>query len=397
MSLTNKPLFRAAALLIGLLFAGSVRAEEKAMTQSYASARDTLVYAGTYTGKESQGIYFYKLQDARLVPMGLAAETPSPAFLAIDPKRRILFAVNETNSFAGKPTGGVSSFAIDPASGKLTLLSQRPSMGTGPCHIALDRECKNAIVANYSSGSVAVFPIAVDGKLAEASDVEQHEGSSVDPQRQKGPHAHCVTFDPANKFVFVCDLGLDKVMIYRFDAEHGKLTPNDPAFVETRKGAGPRHMVFRPDGKFAYVVNELDSTVTSYAYDPQKGALSMIESVSTLAAKFSGPNTTAEIAVHPGGKFLYASNRGSDTIALFKIDANSGKLTWVEEQKTGGKTPRYFGIQPPGDLMVIANQDSSTLVLAPIDPANGTIRPAAASTQCPSPVSAVFLSPSVGD
>jgi 6-phosphogluconolactonase len=392
----NILLLLAMVALTGALLAASARADETPRSGRSLSAHDALVYVGTYTGKESKGIYFYRLQDTTLVPMGLAGETPSPSFLAIDQKRRLLFAVNETNTFQGKPSGGVSSFAIDPATGKLTLLSQQASMGTGPCHIALDKEITNAIVANYSSGSVAVFPISADGKLGEASDVKQHQGSSVNPQRQKGPHAHCITFDPAGRFVFVCDLGLDKVMIYRFDPEHGKLTPNDPAFAEAPKGAGPRHMVFRPDGKFAYVVNEMGSTVTTYAYDADKGRLRTIESISTLPADFNGANTTAEIAVHPSGKFLYASNRGSDSIALFKIDPASGKLTWVEAQKTGGKTPRFFAIESTGKLMVIANQNSSTLVLAPIDAASGAIKPSAASIPCPSPVSAVFLPPAGG-
>ena len=378
---------------------------KKPSQQDYSSAKDSLVYAGTYSGKESKGIYFYKLQttglevsqNITLVPLGLAVEAENPSFLEIDLKRRILFAVNEINTFQGKPAGAVSSFAIDPATGKLTLLSQQSTMGTGPCHLILDKNGKNALVANYGSGSVAVLPVSADGKLGEASDFKQHEGSSVNPQRQKGPHAHCVTLDPANKFAFVCDLGLDKVMIYRFDAEHGKLTPNDPPFMQAKPGAGPRHMVFRPDGKFAYVVNELNSTVTSYSYDPEKGALTELESLSTLPGYYDGPNTGAEIAVHPSGKFLYASNRGNDSVVLLTIDPDSGKLTWVEEQNTGGKTPRHFGIQPSAKHMVIANQNSNTLLASRIDPGNGRLKPSGVFAKCPSPTCAIFLPPIGGD
>ena len=228
----------------------------------------TLVYVGTYTGPKSKGIYLFRLQtenldvpqNVTLVPLGLAVETPSPSFLELDLKRRLLFAVNELNAFEGKPTGSVSAFAIDRANGTLRLINQRPSMGTGPCHLVLDKARRNLLVANYGSGSVSVIPVAADGTLGAASDVVQHTGSSVNPDRQKGPHAHCVTLDAANRFVFVCDLGLDQVLAYRFDPQRGKLTPHNPPFASLRPGAGPRHMVFRPDGRFAYVTNENGAT-----------------------------------------------------------------------------------------------------------------------------------------
>src|SRR5689334_13651071 len=225
----------------------------------------SLVYVGTYTGPKSKSIYLFRLQtenrevpqNITLVPLGVSAETPSPSFLTVDVGRHLLFTVNEIDNFEGKASGAVSAFQIDTATGKLTALNQRPSMGTGPCHLALDRWRKNLLVANYNSGSVAVFPISDDGHLGEASDVVQHSGSSVNPDRQKGPHAHCITFDPAYRFVFVCDLGLDKILTYRLDAGKGKLAAADPPFTSTKPGAGPRHMAFRPDGRFAYVINEL--------------------------------------------------------------------------------------------------------------------------------------------
>src|SRR5439155_24815355 len=211
-------------------------------------------------------------QNIRLVPLGLAAASSNPSFLEIDLRRRLLFAVNEVSEFEGKPTGAVSAFSIDPAKGTLTFINQRPSMGTSPCHLVLDKSRQHLLVANYGSGSVSVLPVAADGRLGAASDVVQHTGSSVNPERQKGPHAHCVAIDRANRFVFVCDLGLDKVLAYRFDGRRGTLTPHDPPFAQVKPGAGPRHMIFRPDGGFAYVVNELTSTVTAFRYDAGPGA-----------------------------------------------------------------------------------------------------------------------------
>ena len=368
---------------------------------SNVPANATLVYAGTYTGAKSKGIYLFRLQtdnlevsqNITLVPLGLAAETQNPSFLELDLKRRLLFAVNETNEFEGKPTGAVSAFSIDRSTGKLTLLNQRPSMGTGPCHLVLDNAGKNLLVANYGSGSVAVLPVAPDGRLGESSDMVQHSGKSVNPDRQKGPHAHCVTLDSANRFAFVCDLGLDKVMAYRFDAQQGKLTPNDPAFTALKPGAGPRHMVFRPDGRFAYVINEMDSTVAAFAYDAQAGSLKELQTISTLPGYYDGPNSAAEVGMHPSGKYLYASNRGNNTVILFNVDAAKGTLEYTEEQGTGGKTPRHFGIEPSAKHMAIANQDSDTLLAARIDAGNGRLKPSGVFAAVPSPACARFLPP----
>jgi 6-phosphogluconolactonase len=288
--------------------------------------------------------------------------------------------------------GAVSSFSIA-GDGKLKPINQTSSGGSGPCHLVLDKSGKNLLVANYGSGSVAVIPVAADGKLGEATCVIQHHGKSVNPQRQEGPHAHCVTLSPDNRFAFVCDLGLDQVLVYGFDANAGTLTPAEPAFVALKPGAGPRHMVFRPDGKFAYVVNELDSTITSFAYDATAGALKELETVTTLPGYYDGPNTAAEIAVHPSGKFLYTSNRGNESVVLFTIDRETGKLTWIEEQNTGGKTPRHFGIEPAAKHMAIANQDSDTLLASRIDKDNGRLKPSGVFATCPSPTCAVFLPP----
>ena len=371
----------------------------------WAALNETLAYVGTYTRGRSpgRGIYLFRLQtenlevsqNITLVPLGLAVETPNPSFIDLDVRRRLLFAVNEIDEFDGRPTGAVSAFSIDRTSGTLTLLNQRPSMGTGPCHLVLDKGNRNVLVANYGSGSVAVLPVGSDGRLGAATAAVQHSGKSIHPDRQKGPHAHCMTLDPANRFAFACDLGLDKVLSYRFDARQGKLTPNDPAFVSTRPGAGPRHMIFRPDGRFAYVVNELSSTVTAYAYDSNTGGLKDAQTVTTLPEYFDGANTGAEVGVHPSGRYLYVSNRGHNSVVLFAIDPQRGTLTYIEEQGTGGSTPRHFGIEPSAKHLAIANQDSNTVLVCRIDAGNGRLKPSGVFASVPSPVCVKFLPPLV--
>ena len=308
----------------------------------------TFVYVGTYTSthQKSQGIYLFWLRnegsDATLVPLGVAAETPDPTFLALDTKRRLLFCANEISSFQGKPSGAVSSFSIDPTTGKLKLINQQPSMGTGPCQLVLDKTGRNILVANYSGGSFAVLPVDSNGRLGEPTCVIQDTGTGPNPKRQESAHAHCVTMSPDNQFAFVCDLGLDKVMSYKFDAEHGKLTPNDPPFFRVKAGAGPRHLVFHPNGKFAYIINELASTLTTLAYDAKAGAFTELQTVSSLPAFYHGHNTAAEIAIVPSGKFLFASNRGSDSVELFAVDPEKGTLTFVEDQKKRRKDAASF-------------------------------------------------------
>jgi 6-phosphogluconolactonase len=361
----------------------------------------TLVYVGTYTGAVSRGIYVFRLETANLevpqnvtlVPLGLAAATPSPSFIELDLKRRLLFAVNEINEFEGRPTGAVSAFSIDPGKGTLALVNQRPSMGTGPCHLILDKAGRHLLVANYGSGSVSVLPVAADGRLGAATSVVQHTGRSVHPERQAGPHAHCVTLDPANRFAFVCDLGLDKVMAYRYDAPRGTLAPHDPPFASITPGAGPRHMVFRPDGRFAYVINELNSTLTTFGYDANAGVLHEVQTVSTLPAYFDRPNSGAEIGVHPSGKWVYASNRGHNSVVLFNVDQEKGTLAYVEEQGTGGLTPRHFGIEPSAQHLAIANQGSNTVLVARIDAGNGRLTPSGVFANAPTPVCVKFLPP----
>jgi 6-phosphogluconolactonase len=361
------------------------------------SPEDTLVYVGTYTDRKipSRGIYAYRLQPGSrtLAPVGLAAESRNPSFLAIDAGRQLLFAVNELDEFEGKPTGAVSAFAIDRATGMLRLINQRPSMGRAPCHLVLDKSGRHLLVANYTSGTVAVLPVAADGRLGDATAVVQHAGSSVNPRRQQGPHAHCMTFDPAHRFVFACDLGLDKVLAYRFDADRGTLTPHDPPFATVKPGAGPRHMAFRPDGRFAYVLNELDSTVTTFAYDASAGAMKEVATVSTLPPDSKGSNSGAEIAMHPSGRYVYASNRGHDSVAVFAIDPGKGTLTFIAAEPSGGRAPRHFGLDASGRVMTIAGQDSGTLLTGAIDPESGRFQPSGPPVSAPTPVFVGFLPP----
>ena len=353
-----------------------------------SAAKGLSVYVGTYTRGDSQGIYHYRLDLAsgKLTPAGVTAGVVNPSFLAVHPNRRFLYAVNEISNFQGKKCGGVGAFAIDPQSGALTLLNQQPSGGIGPCHLVVDERGKNVLVANYSSGSVCVLPIAADGHLGQQTAFIQHEGSSINPRRQKGPHAHSINLDRANRFAVAADLGLDKVFVYRFDAEDGSLRPNDPPFASVAPGAGPRHFAFHPAGQFAYLINELASTVTAFSYNADRGQLDTIQTASTLPEGFDGDNSTAEVQVHPSGKFLYGSNRGHDSIAVFRIDPNSGRLSYVANRSTQGKTPRNFGIDPTGRYLLAANQATGTVVVFRIDPGTGDLSPTGNVVNVPMPV-----------
>src|SRR5690348_12614927 len=295
-----------------------------------ASGSDYLAYTGTYTGKNSKGIYVFRFNSAtgKLTPLGLAAETTSPSYLAVHPNRRFLYAVAEVNNFGGQKSGAVSAFSIDRNTGKLMFLNQVSSHGSGPCHVMVDPTGKTVLVANYDSGGVAALPLGEDGRLREASAVIQHHGSSVDRERQEGPHAHCINTSPDNRFVLTADLGLDEVLVYRFDPARGSLTPNDPPFGKTLPGAGPRHFAFHPSGRFVYVINEMQCTVSSFSYDAARGSLKLLATVSTVPKdyKVTKDDSTAEIRVHPSGKFVYGSNRGPDSIAVFAVDSAKGTV-----------------------------------------------------------------------
>jgi 6-phosphogluconolactonase len=361
---------------------------------SGSHAQEYLVYFGTYTGKKSKGIYVSRMNLAtgRLGDVDLAVETPSPSFLAVHPTGRFVYAANEVSQHEGKPTGAVTAFSVDPRSGRLTQLDQESSGGAGPCHLVVDRTGRAVLVANYGGGSVAALPIARDGRLSPASAFLQHTGSSVNAARQKEPHAHSINIDEANRYAIAADLGLDKLLVYRFNPEKGTLVPNASPYALVRPGSGPRHFAFHPKRKYAYVINEMTCTVTAFRYVPRTGELFEEQTVSTLPKeeKMKPSYSTAEIQVHPSGNFVYGSNRGHDTIAVFSAD-RSGRLTLVENVPTGGKTPRNFGIDPTGKFLLAANQSSDSVVVFSIDPKSGRLTPTGQTLEVGSPVCVKFI------
>ncbi len=346
-----------------------------------------LVYVGARTKDKRGGIHRYHLDLATgaLNWIGVTADVANPSFLAIHPSRRFLYAVNEVYRLAGKKSGAVSAFAIHPQTGELTFLNQQPSGGAGPCHLVVDRRGKHVLAANYGGGSVCVLPIGADGRLGRATAFIQHEGRSVDPKRQTAPHAHSINLDAANRFAFAADLGLDKLLVYRFDAAKGTLAPNEPAFAAVAPGAGPRHFAFHPNGRYAYVINELHSTVSAFRYDAERGVLTALQTVSTLPAGFAGKSFPAEVQVHPSGKFLYGSNRGHDSIAIFAIDPRAGTLRPAGHQSTQGKAPRHFQVDPTGTYLLAANQRSDNIVVFRIEPKTGGLKPTGHVVSVPAP------------
>jgi len=381
-------IFRWANLLLAAISLSGVTHAAGPGQQKY------LVYVGTYTDHGSKGIYVYRFDSStgKMTSLGLAAEATEPSFLAVDSSGPFLYAVNETETYSGQPTGAASAFAIQPDSGKLSLLNQVSSRGTDPAHITLDRTGKYALVANYTSGSVAVFALLKDGRLGEVASFVQHKGSSVNPERQKGPHAHAIALSPDNRFAVVADLGLDQLLVYSFDAAKGTLGAK-PQVVKASPGAGPRHLVFSFDSRFLYMLNEMQSSVVAYSYDAASGAMHELQTISSLPKGFSGENTAAEIEIDPSGKFLFASNRGDDSIAVFAIDPRTGMLTHVETDSTGGKTPRNFAIDPTSSWLLAANQDSDKIVVFRIDQKTGHLNPTGDVFQLPSPVCLKFVAP----
>ena len=360
-------------------------------------AADYLVYVGTYTKRDSEGLYVYRMDGptGKLEFSSKSIGIEEPSFLALSPDNRFLYVVSEVEEIGGQATGAVIAYAISSETGELSYLNRQLTGGTIPCHLQVSKNGRYLVLANYGSGSVASFPVEEDGRLGEAISFIQHEGSSVNPERQEGPHAHSINLDEANRFAFVPDLGADRVMFYRFDAETGVLEPNDPPSVEAEPGAGPRHFDFHPDGRHAYVINELDSTITAYDYDADRGTLSPIHTVSTLPEGYEGSTTCADVHVSADGRFVYGSNRGHDSIARFSVDQETGRLTPTGHTATQGQTPRNFGIDPSGELLLAANQDSDTIVTFRIDPASGDLMPTGHVAEVPMPVCLKFVPRSV--
>ncbi|HET6179295.1 MAG TPA: lactonase family protein [Candidatus Sulfotelmatobacter sp.] len=388
MNLTRHPL-PVVALILTLTFLLALAAMATPAKGKY------LFYVGTYTadGSKSKGIYAYSYDaaTAQIAPLGLAAETTNPSFVDLHPNGRFLYAVNEVGNYKGPNSGGVSAFSVDRATGKLTLLNEVASRGADPCYITLDRTGKYVLVANYTGGSVAVFPVLEDGKLGEASAFVQHTGHGPNAQRQEAAHAHSIDLSLDNRFAMVDDLGLDELRVYKFDSSKGSLAPNDPPFAKLDPGGGPRHFALHPSGKFGYVLTEMHSSVTVFSNDAKTGTLTPLQTISALPKDFTGRNDDAEIEVHPSGKFLYASNRGHDSITVFAIDPSKGTLTLVEYASTKGKEPRSFEIDPTGTLLFAANQKSDNIVVFRIDQKTGKLTPTGQVLDVASPVCVKFL------
>ncbi|HLJ14394.1 MAG TPA: lactonase family protein [Bryobacteraceae bacterium] len=375
----------------GVVFAALSSAQP--MVATMPPGEHYYMYVGTYTGPKSKGIYAFRYDTKRVSfePLGLVGEMERPSFLAIHPNGRFLYAVSELGN-DGHTNGFVYSFAIDPITGKLTFINKRSSGGGGACHLVVDKTQQILLVANYGSGSVAAFRLAPDGSIGESTAVMQFSGSGPNPQRQRGPHAHAVVLSPDNRFLFVPDLGTDQIHILKFDPVKGSLALNEPPYAKVDPGAGPRHLTFAPDGRFAYVVDEMGSTVTAFNYEAGLGALTELQVVSTLSDEFTGINNAAEIQTDPAGHYLYASNRGNDSIAVFSIEKNSGKLVRIQIAPTQGRTPRNFTIDPTGKYLLAANQDTDNIIVFRMNHRSGKLTPAGKMLAAPSPVCLTFVS-----
>ena len=359
------------------------------MTQS----QHTFLFVGTYTRTTSEGIYVYRMDNSTgvLERVAVTGGIKNPTFLALSPDNSHLYAVAEINEHGGRSSGAVYSYSISPDSGELAYVNQQSTGGPGPCHLTVDATGAHVIVANYQGGSICVLPIRNDGSLGEISEFIQHEGSSVNPRRQEEPHAHSVNLDPNNRFIYAPDLGMDKVMIYQLDLDSGNLVANKPAFVQVAPGAGPRHFAFHPNGTRAYVLNEIGNTVTAFNWDPGSGSLEEFQTVTTLPTEFSGTSHTADLHIHPNGRFLYGSNRGHDSIAIFEIDPDTGGLTLRRWASTQGRTPRNIAIDPSGQFMLAANQDSDSIFTFRINDETGMLITTGSVTEVPMPVCIKFL------
>ena len=351
----------------------------------HASAAGQLVYIGTYTRTTSRGIYFLRLDPATgaLSPPVLAAATPNPSFLAFTPDRKFLYAVSESDAMAAVFATNLTDGTLQPRQ------SPQSSGGAAPCHLVVDPSQRTLLVANYHTGIVAAIPLQLDGTLGSPHAIA-HSGHSVDPVRQASPHVHSVTLSPDARFALVCDLGLDRVYTYRLDAARAQLSPGEPPFVATAPGAGPRHFAFGADGHHAYALTEMGSTVIAFDYDPATGALTTLQTVSTLPLDFAGASTGAEIQLHPNGRFLYTSNRGHDSLAVFAVHPATGRLTLVEVTPCGGKNPRNFSLSPDGAWLVCANQNSNSLTVFRVDAATGRLTPTGQTAAVPLPVCVLF-------
>jgi 6-phosphogluconolactonase len=362
-------------------------------TLAQTSDNNLYVYFGTASKGPGKGfsLSLFDTNTGNLSTPKLNIEAVSPAFFAIDKNGEYLYTTNEVDAMKDQPGGAISAYKIDQGTGNLTLLNQQPSGGAGPCHISLDAAGKYVFVANYNGGNFSVYSIEKDGKLGKQTAFMQHSGSSVHPQRQTKPHTHCIKSDPSNRFVLVTDLGTDKLFVYRFNQKNGSIQPNNPPYSSPAPGSGPRHFAFHTSGKWVYLLNELSSSVTVYAWENNKGQLTELQTLGTLPTDFNGTNTAAEIAVHPNGKFLYCTNRGHNSIALFSIDTNTGKIEFVERYSSQGKIPRNFCIDPSAKWMIVTNHGTNNAAVFKIDPETGKLTYTENSVTVPNPFCIQFL------
>jgi len=354
---------------------------------SAARAADDYVFFGTHVAGPGKGFSVARFDPATgaLTVPRFDVEAVAPAYFVISADGRRLYTCN-----SGRP-GGISAYAIDRPTGNLTLINRQPAGGADTSYLSLDRTGRYALIANYEGGNIAVFALAPDGGVGARTAFVQHAGHSVNPERQKHAYAHSIITDPSNRFAIVCDLGLDRVFVYRFDERTGSLAPNEPAFAAVAPGLGPRHPVFHPNGRWLYVVTEIGSSVLVFDWDPAHGSLRQFQSVSALPADFKGVSVSAEIAVHPNGRFLYVSNRGDDSIAIFAIDPASGRLTPLGHVPTEGKTPRNFAFDPTGRWIIVTNHGSANAVVFHVDGETGGLAPVGRPVPVPYPFCERFL------
>lgn len=347
-----------------------------------------IVYVGTYTERDSKGVYAFKFDadTGELKPIALAAEARNPSFMAIDAAGRHIYLVNEIDEFQGKADGSITAFAIDPSTHKLKELNAVASGGTGPAYISLDKTGQSALVANYGGGSIASIRVMPDGRLGESISIIQLR----DQAKARIPHPHSIVASPDDRYAIVPDLGLDQIAVYEFVAATGKLAAANPPGTPAEAQAGPRHFKFHPSGRFGYVSNELSSSITVYSYYAIRGVLTPIQTISIKPERYEGDNTAAEVAVHPSGKYVYASNRGHDSIAVFSVDRKTGKLAFVEHVSTGGKQPRHFAIDPTGKWLLVANQQSDNIRAFRIDQKSGRLKDTGKSAAVSMPVFVLF-------
>ena len=358
-------------------------------TERRVSARaQRIVYIGTYTGEMSKGIYAFRFDDSSgaLTPIGLVAETPNPSWLISSPNGRFVFAANELQSFGDAASGSVSSFSVDPSTAKLTEISVQPSRGAGPCHLVLDRTGRYLAVANYGGGNYALLPVGSDGRLQPATSVIAGDVSETPPPK---PLGHSVGFDAGNRFLVTGDKGLNRMLVYRFDVSTGAVTPNQPPSAALPPGSGPRHFEFHPNGRWLFTISEQAATITTFSWNATTGSLTASASVPTRPEGFT-TGSTAEIAVHPSGRFVYGSNRGHDSIAVFLV-GDSGTLALVEYEATRGQRPRNFALDPTGRWLIAANERSHSLAVFSIDQATGALTPVGPLSSVGSPVNVLFM------